>query len=92
MFIQHGYCCEITARSIGENFWINQKVTLGYDIDGCPMIGDNVHIGTGANVVGGVVIGNNVTIGAGTTVVKDVPDNTLVVSQPARYIDRSSSI
>ena len=88
VFIQHGYCCDITAHSIGVNFWINQKVTLGYDSDGYPTIGDNVHIGCGANVVGNVFIGNYVIIGAGTTVVKDVPDNTLVVSQSARYIDR----
>ena len=32
------------------------------------------------------VIGNNVTIGAGAVVVKDVPDNAIVVGNPARII------
>lgn len=31
-------------------------------------------------------IGNNVTIGAGSVVVKDVPDNAVVVGNPARII------
>ena len=91
MFIQHGYCTVITAQSIGENFWVNQNVTIAYSHRGIPIIGDNVHIASDANVVGGIKIGNNVTIGAGTTVVRDVPDNTLVVSQKARYIPKGTN-
>lgn len=87
-FIQHGYCTVITAQSIGENFWVNQNVTIAYSGNEAPIIGDNVHIASDANVVGGITIGNNVTIGAGTTVVRDVPDNTLVVSQSPRYISK----
>ena len=89
VFIQHGYCTVITAESIGKNFWVNQNVTIAYSSKGRPTIGDNVHIASDANVVGDIHIGNNVTIGAGTTVVKDVPDNTLVVSQAARYISKA---
>ena len=88
IFIQHGYCCDVEAESIGEGLWLNQKVTIGWERDGRPTIGRNVRIGTGANVIGKIRIGDNVTIGAGTTVVKDVPDNTTVVSQPARYITK----
>lgn len=88
-FIQHGYSTVIVANSIGENFWINQNVTIAYSGRGIPTIGDNVHIASDANVVGGIKIGNNVTIGAGTTVVKDVPDNMLVVSQSPRYIPKN---
>lgn len=86
VFIQHGYCTVITARSVGRNFWVNQNVTIAYSGNGIPTIGDNVHIASDANIVGGIHIGDNVTIGAGTTVVRDVPDNTLVVSQKPRYI------
>ena len=89
IFIQHGYCTVITAQSIGDNFWVNQNVTIAFSGNGIPVIGDNVHIASDANVVGGIHIGNNVTIGAGTTVVRDVPDNTLVVSQKPRYIDKN---
>lgn len=88
VFIQHGYCTVIVAKSIGKNFWINQNVTIAYSGDGIPTIGNNVHIASDANVVGGIHIGNNATIGAGTTVVRDVPDNTLVVSQKPRYISK----
>lgn len=88
VFIQHGYCTVITAQCIGKNFWVNQNVTIAYSGNGCPIIGDNVHIASDANVVGNITIGNNVTIGAGTTVVRDVPDNTLVVSQKPRYIPK----
>lgn len=86
IFIQHGYCTDISVRSIGENCWINQKVTFGYKGNGCPTIGNNVRVGVGAIIIGDVYIGDNVNIGAGAVVVKDVPSNTTVVSQPARYI------
>lgn len=86
IFIQHGYCTDISVRSIGENVWINQRVTFGYQGNDCPTIGNNVRIGVGALIIGNVHIGNNVKIGAGAVVVKDVPDNTTVVGQPARYI------
>ena len=81
VFIQHGYCTVITAQRIGKNFWVNQNVTIAYSGNGCPIMSD-------ANVVGNITIGNNVTIGAGTTVVRDVPDDTLVVSQKPRYIPK----
>ena len=30
LFIQHGFATMIAAKSIGENCWINQQVTIGY--------------------------------------------------------------
>lgn len=87
LYLQHGYCTDLSAKSIGTNCWINQKVTLGYKGAECPTLGNNVRIGVGANIIGGVKIGDNAVIGAGTTVVKDVPSNTLVVGQVPRYID-----
>ena len=39
-----------------------------------------------ALVFGGIRIGNNVTVGAGSVVTKDVPDNCVVVGNPARII------
>lgn len=88
IFIQHGYCTDISVRSMGENCWINQKVTLGYQGRYNPIVGNNVRIGVGAIIIGDVTIGDNVNIGAGAVVVKDVPSNTTVVGQPARYINR----
>ncbi len=89
IFIQHGYCTDISVRSMGENCWINQKVTFGYQGNYCPIIGNNVRVGVGAIIIGDVTIGDNVNIGAGAVVVKDVPSNTTVVGQPARYIGRN---
>lgn len=53
---------------------------------GVPVIGNNVRIATGAIVLGSVVIGDNVLIGAGAVVVKDIPENSIAVGNPARHI------
>lgn len=90
LFIQHGFNTGITAEKIGENCWINQNVTMAWEKDGKPTIGNNVRLAISCIVIGKIHIGDNVTIGAGTTVVRDVPDNTLVVSQKPRYIERDS--
>lgn len=91
LFIQHGYCTDISVRSIGENCWINQRVTFGYAGNFCPIIGNNVRVGVGAIIIGDVTIGDNVNIGAGAVVVHDVPSNTTVVGQPARYIPKKQT-
>ncbi len=53
---------------------------------GIPHIGANVVLSAGAKVVGNVKIGNNVMVGAGSVVVKDVPNNAIVVGNPARVV------
>jgi serine O-acetyltransferase len=84
LYIQHGFSTIIVARSIGENCHINQQVTIGYK-KGTPIIGNNVRIAAGAIIVGNIVIGDNSTIGAGCTVVKDVPNDSVVISSPVYY-------
>ena len=88
MFIEHGFATIISAKSIGEDCWINQQVTIGYGSGGksCPVIGDRVMIRAGAIVVGGITIGNDVTIAAGAVVVHDVPSNTVVAGVPAKVV------
>lgn len=49
-------------------------------------IGDNVWIGGSATILPGVNIGRNVVIGAGSVVVGNVPDNVVVVGNPARIV------
>lgn len=43
-------------------------------------------IGANATILPGITVGKNAMIGAGSVVTKNVPDNTLVVGNPARTI------
>jgi serine O-acetyltransferase len=89
LFIRHGFSTIIAAKSIGENCWIYQQVTIGYsNATDHPTILDNVTICAGAKVIGNVTIGNNSIVGANAVVVKDVPDNCTVVGAPAYIVKR----
>lgn len=73
---------------IGDNCTILQNVTIGgrSNIKELPVIGNNVLIGAGCIIIGNVKIGNNAKIGAGSVVVKNVPENAVVVGNPAKVI------
>ena len=43
-------------------------------------------VGAGAIILPGVSIGANAMVGAGSVVTKSVPDSTLVVGNPARFV------
>lgn len=86
MYLQHGFATIITAKSIGDNVWINQQMTIGHKGESAPVIGNNVRISCGAKILGGVRIGDNVVVGAGAVVVKDVPSNCVVAGVPAKII------
>jgi acetyltransferase-like isoleucine patch superfamily enzyme len=51
-------------------------------------IGNSVWIGMNAIVLKGVTIGDNAIIAAGAVVTKDVPPNTVVAGNPARFAKR----
>jgi serine O-acetyltransferase len=89
LYIQHGFSTVIAAERIGDHCWINQQVTVGWDDNnGCPTIGNNVRIATGAVVFGKISIGDNVVIGANALVCKNVPANCTVVGVPAFIVKR----
>lgn len=96
LVIQHGHSSIILIESCGINCQIWQNVTLGKKKSGdnqpIPTIGNNVKICAGAIVIGDVHIGDNSTIGAGAIVLKDVPDNCVVVGNPARIIKRNGNV
>ena len=71
-YVQHGFATYIAAKKIGENFSVNQQVTIGYNntMD-CPVLGNNVMVTCGAKVLGGIEIGDNTRIGANAVVLKD---------------------
>ncbi len=86
LYIQHGFATMIAARSIGENCWINQQITIGYNNRGCPTIGNNVMITCGAKVLGDITVGNGAVIGANAVVVKDVEPGAVMGGIPAKVI------
>ncbi len=88
LFIQHGFSSVICAKSIGENCWINQQVTIGYEQNRQPTIGNNVRICAGAIIIGDVTVGDNSIIAAGAVVVKDIPCNEVWGGNPAKYIKK----
>ena len=69
---------------IGKNCQIICHVSLG----GSVKIGDNSFIGIGASIRNQIKIGKNVMVGMGAVVVKDVPDNTTMVGNPANPIPK----
>lgn len=86
LFIQHGFATMIAAKSIGENCWINQQVTIGHTGKGCPVIGNNVMVTCGAKVLGDITVGDGAVIGANAVVVKDVEPGAVMGGVPARKL------
>ena len=98
LFIDHGMGVVIGETSeIGNNVTIYHAVTLGGispSIDSerqrqekrHPTIGDNVVIGSGAQIIGPVKVGNGSRIAANAVVVNDVPENATMVGVPAKAI------
>ena len=98
-FIDHGAGLVIGETSVvGKNVTIYQQATLGGispSIDSAsqrnvkrhPTIGDNVIIGSGAQILGPIYIGDDSRIGANAVVVRDVPNNMTYVGMPARKLE-----
>ncbi|WP_049788945.1 acyltransferase [Photobacterium profundum] len=49
-------------------------------------IGSNVFLGVNVIILPNVIIGDNVVVGAGSIVTKSIPDNSIVVGNPAKII------
>lgn len=75
---------------IGNNVNIYNGVTIGVEKrgerKGTPVIGSEVWIGANAVIVGNVHIGNNVLVAPNSFVNFSVPDDSIVVGNPAKVI------
>ena len=88
----HPFSSIVNAEKIGKGFVVLNNVTIGNNKSGDrPIIGENVRVNANAVIIGKIVIGNNVTIGAGSVVTKSVPENCVVVGNPA-YILKENGV
>lgn len=86
LYIQHGFATYVAAKSMGENCWVNQQVTIGYEGDQNPILEDGVTVHCGAKIIGGITMHRGSKAGAGAVVVKDVPAGAVVVGVPAHVV------
>ncbi len=95
--IDHGMGVVIGETTvIGNNVTLYHDVTLGgrklYDKNGKklikrhPTIGNNVVIGSGAQILGPITLGNGVKVGSNAIVIHDIPDNCTVVNTAAYIV------
>jgi len=55
------------------------------------LVKEGASIGTSATILCGVVIGKKAVVGAGSVVTRDVPDNTVVVGNPAKILRNTNN-
>ena len=103
LFMDHGFGIVIgETTEIGNDVTIYQGVTLGGILPSVesssqrnqkrhPTIGNNVIIGSGAQILGPIIIGDNARIGANSVVTKNVKENVTVVGIPAREYGSSKN-
>ena len=72
-------CLNNLEKSLGKDTRYKEQI-------GCIEIGNNVFIGSNTTVLYNVKIGSNVIIGAGSLVNRDIPNNSVAVGIPAKFI------
>src|SRR5438270_2464936 len=100
LFIDHGMGVVIgETAEIGDDCTLYHGVTLGGTRPSReqggqkrhPTIGNDVIVGSGAQVLGPFRVGDGARIGAASVVLKEVPDGITMVGNPAHQVDRRSA-
>ena len=98
-FIDHGMGVVIgETATIGDDVTMYHGVTLGGvspqdSAKGSlrhPQVGNNVIIGSGAQLLGSIAVADGARIGSNAVVVKDVPENAIMVGVPARNVSKQA--
>jgi serine O-acetyltransferase len=100
LFIDHGMGVVIgETAEIGDDCTLYHAVTLGGTRPSReqggqkrhPTIGNDVIVGSGAQVLGPIRVGDGARIGSAAVVVKEVPDGATMVGNPARQVGRRNA-
>lgn len=101
-FVDHGSGVVIGETAvIGRNVTLYQGVTLGgvlpavdsqsqRSVKRHPTLGDNVIVGSGAQILGDLVVNDGAKVGGNSVVTRDVPAGATVVGVPARQVAAKS--
>lgn len=95
LYIGHRGTIIVNSKAIiGECCNLSPGVTIGQTNrglkQGAPIIGNKVWIGTNAVIVGRITIGNNVLIAPNAYVNIDIPNNSIVIGNPAKIISKDN--
>lgn len=84
------HCIINTAASVDHDCLIDDFVHISPNatLCGAVSVGEGSQVGAGAVVIPGIKIGKWSLVAAGAVVMKDVPDNVLVLGNPARVVKR----
>ncbi len=93
LYIGHRGTLIINSKAvIGECCNLSPGITIGQtnrgSKKGAPVIGNKVWIGTNAVLVGNISIGDNVLIAPNSYVNIDIPENSIVIGNPAKIISK----
>lgn len=95
LYIGHYGGIWVGPIKMGECCSLSQEVTIGIggagENRGIPQLGEKVWIGPGAKIFGAIKIGSCVAIGANAVVSKNIPNNAVVVGNPARIVSFEGS-
>jgi len=93
LLLFHAYGTIFSSKcTVGEGCRIVHNVTIGEKNGEAPTIGNNVEILPNAVISGDIKVGNNCVIGPGAVVFKNVPDNCVVVGNPAYILKRDGIV
>lgn len=101
--IMQGAILQANAH-IGKHVIINTGASIDHDctiedfvhisphatLCGNVFIGEGTHVGAAAVIIPGIKIGKWCTVGAGAVIIKNVPDNAVVVGNPAKILKYNS--